>query len=32
MGVYKSGWLSKTLLWSTFVIMGAAAVALFFTL
>jgi NRAMP (natural resistance-associated macrophage protein)-like metal ion transporter len=32
MGVYKSGWLSKTLLWSTFAIMGAAAVALFFTL
>lgn len=32
MGEYKSGWLSKTLLWSTFLIMGAAAVALFFTL
>ena len=32
MGEYKSGWLSKTLLWATFVIMGAAAVALFFTL
>lgn len=32
MGEYKSGWLSKILLWSTFFIMGAAAVALFFTL
>lgn len=32
MGEYKSGWLSKTLLWATFVIMGAAAIALFFTL
>ncbi|MBE9601404.1 NRAMP family divalent metal transporter [Pedobacter sp. MC2016-24] len=32
MGKYKSGWLSKILLWSTFGIMGAAAVALFFTL
>jgi NRAMP (natural resistance-associated macrophage protein)-like metal ion transporter len=32
MGQYKSGWLSKTLLWATFVIMGGAAVALFFTI
>jgi NRAMP (natural resistance-associated macrophage protein)-like metal ion transporter len=32
MGPYKSGWLSKTLLWLTFVIMGGAAVALFFTI
>lgn len=32
MGQYKSGLLSKILLWTTFVIMGAAAVALFFTL
>ncbi|MNK05978.1 Divalent metal cation transporter MntH [compost metagenome] len=32
MGQYKSGLLSKILLWTTFVIMGTAAVALFFTL
>lgn len=32
MGKYKSGWLSKALLWFTFVFMGAAAVAMFFTL
>ncbi|WEK21445.1 MAG: divalent metal cation transporter [Candidatus Pedobacter colombiensis] len=32
MGEYKSGVLSKILLWATFIIMGAAAVALFFTL
>jgi NRAMP (natural resistance-associated macrophage protein)-like metal ion transporter len=32
MGEYKSGYLSKTLLWATFVFMGAAAVAMFFTL
>lgn len=32
MGEYKSGWLSKTLLWATFVFMGAAAIAMFFTL
>ncbi|WP_316804420.1 divalent metal cation transporter [Pedobacter nototheniae] len=32
MGEFKSGWLSKTLLWATFFVMGAAAVALFFTL
>jgi len=30
MGKYKSGWLSKALLWSTFIAMGAAAVAMFF--
>jgi NRAMP (natural resistance-associated macrophage protein)-like metal ion transporter len=32
MGEYKSGWLSKVLLWFTFVVMGGAAVALFFTI
>ena len=32
MGQYKSGWLSKSLLWITFIVMGAAAIALFFTL
>jgi NRAMP (natural resistance-associated macrophage protein)-like metal ion transporter len=32
MGEYKSGWLSKVLLWLTFVVMGGAAVALFFTI
>ncbi|MBB6107712.1 NRAMP (natural resistance-associated macrophage protein) metal ion transporters [Mucilaginibacter lappiensis] len=32
MGEYKSGWLSKALLWITFIVMGAASVALFFTL
>ncbi|HEY0244510.1 MAG TPA: divalent metal cation transporter [Mucilaginibacter sp.] len=32
MGEFKSRWLSKTLLWITFVVMGAAAVALFFTI
>lgn len=32
MGEYKSGWLSKMLLWCTFVIMGAAAISLFFTI
>jgi len=32
MGEYKSGWLSKALLWLTFVVMGGAAVALFFTI
>lgn len=32
MGEFKSRWLSKTLLWTTFFIMGAAAVALFFTI
>jgi NRAMP (natural resistance-associated macrophage protein)-like metal ion transporter len=32
MGEFKSGWLSKALLWLTFVFMGAAAIALFFTM
>jgi NRAMP (natural resistance-associated macrophage protein)-like metal ion transporter len=32
MGEFKSGWLSKALLWFTFIFMGAAAVALFFTI
>lgn len=32
MGEYKSRWLSKSLLWFTFIVMGAAAVALLFTL
>lgn len=32
MGKYKSGWLSISLLWFTFVAMGAAAVAMFFTI
>lgn len=32
MGEFKSGLLSKVLLWITFIVMGAAAVALFFTL
>jgi NRAMP (natural resistance-associated macrophage protein)-like metal ion transporter len=32
MGEYRSGWLSNALLWFTFVAMGAAAVAMFFTL
>jgi NRAMP (natural resistance-associated macrophage protein)-like metal ion transporter len=32
MGAYKNGWLSNTLLWVTFIAMGAAAVALFFTI
>ncbi|MDB5010053.1 MAG: iron transporter [Mucilaginibacter sp.] len=32
MGEFKSGWLSKALLWLTFAVMGAAAVALVFTL
>lgn len=29
MGEYKSGWLSKVLLWATFLIMTAAAISLF---
>jgi Mn2+/Fe2+ NRAMP family transporter len=29
MGQFKSRWLSTTLLWITFIVMGAAAVALF---
>lgn len=32
MGEFKSGWLSKTLLWFTFIVMGGAAVALLFTI
>jgi len=32
MAEYKSGWLSKMLLWFTFAFMGAAAIAMFFTL
>ena len=32
MGEYRSGWLSTGLLWFTFVAMGAAAVAMFFTI
>lgn len=32
MGKYKSGWVSKSLLWATFFFMGAAAIAMFFTL
>ncbi len=32
MGEFKSGWLSKTILWVTFVAMGAAAVTMFYTI
>jgi len=32
MGGFKSGWLSKTILWITFVAMAAAAVAMFYTI
>ncbi|OKS88546.1 NRAMP family divalent metal transporter [Mucilaginibacter polytrichastri] len=32
MGEYKSRWLSKTLLWVTFIVMGGAAVAMFFSI
>jgi NRAMP (natural resistance-associated macrophage protein)-like metal ion transporter len=32
MGEFKSGWLSKTLLWVTFFVMGGAAIALFYTI
>jgi NRAMP (natural resistance-associated macrophage protein)-like metal ion transporter len=32
MGEFKSGWLSKALLWFTFIVMGGAAIALFFTI
>ena len=32
MGEFKSMWLSKTILWITFIAMGAAAVAMFFTI
>ncbi|MDF2433562.1 MAG: hypothetical protein JWP44_3193 [Mucilaginibacter sp.] len=31
MGEFKSGWLSKTILWVTFIAMGAAAIAMFYT-
>ena len=31
MGEFKSKWLSKTILWITFVAMGAAAMAMFYT-
>lgn len=31
MGEYKNGWLSSALLWITFFAMGAAAIALFYT-
>jgi NRAMP (natural resistance-associated macrophage protein)-like metal ion transporter len=32
MGQYKNGWLSSTLLWITFFAMGAAAIAMFYTI
>ncbi len=32
MGDYKSQWLSKSILWITFIAMGAAAIALFYTI
>ncbi|ASU35615.1 NRAMP family divalent metal transporter [Mucilaginibacter xinganensis] len=32
MGEFKSGWLSKTILWATFAAMGAAAIAMFYTI
>jgi hypothetical protein len=32
MGEYKSGLLSKTILWISFLAMGSAAVAMFFML
>jgi len=32
MGKFKSGWLSKTILWITFVAMAAAAIAMFYTI
>jgi Mn2+/Fe2+ NRAMP family transporter len=32
MGEYKSKWFSKTILWLTFVAMGAAAIAMFYTI
>jgi Mn2+/Fe2+ NRAMP family transporter len=31
MGEFKSGWLSKTLLWFTFIAMAAASLAMFYT-
>jgi NRAMP (natural resistance-associated macrophage protein)-like metal ion transporter len=32
MGEFKSKWLSKTILWVTFIAMGAAAIAMFYTI
>lgn len=32
MGGFKSGWLSKTVLWITFIAMAAAAIAMFYTI
>ncbi len=32
MGEFKSGWLSKTILWVTFIAMGGAAIAMFYTI
>ncbi len=32
MGEFKSGWLSKTILWITFIAMAAAAIAMFYTI
>jgi len=32
MGEFKSRWLSKTILWITFIAMGAAALAMFYTI
>jgi Mn2+/Fe2+ NRAMP family transporter len=32
MGEFKSGWLSKTILWITFAAMAAAAIAMFYTI
>ena len=32
MGEYKSKWLSKTILWVTFIAMAAAAIAMFYTI
>ena len=32
MGEFKSGWISKTILWVTFIAMGAAAIGMFFTI
>jgi NRAMP (natural resistance-associated macrophage protein)-like metal ion transporter len=32
MGKFKSGWLSTSILWVTFIAMGAAAIAMFYTI
>ncbi len=32
MGEFKSGWLSKSLLWATFIFMATASIAMFFTI